>query len=173
MGRHSTLLNRSWLAAALLVVLISPVVSLAQSSATQKTDETEKTDRPNKADKSDVFTADAASRLLENIRFGLEGHDPRKMLSVFDIAAMKGGAVFRDRIAAFFDQYESFRVHFNLVEASMQGAEGVVVVEAELDATPTSSLAPPVRKRVQLRFLAANRGSGWKFTDVQPRSFFS
>ena len=115
------------------------------------------------------FTEGAAAKLLGQIAEGLQGHSSKKMLNAFDFARMDDAASFKEQITAFFNQYETFRVHFKLVEVK----DGTAVVDAELDATPRDAIAPPVHKRLQLTFSAANGAVGWKFVDVQPRTFFS
>ena len=116
-----------------------------------------------------TFTEQAASRLLEQVAEGLNGRTAKKMLSAFDLNRMNGGAVFKDRISAFFNQTDSIRIHFKLLEVT----DNVAVVDAEMDVTPHSDLAPPQHKYMQLRFTGEKGRNGWKFIDVQPRNFFS
>jgi hypothetical protein len=42
-----------------------------------------------------------------------------------------------------------------------------------MEAAPRDDNAPTVHKQERLRFTAANTSAGWKFTDVEPRAFFS
>jgi hypothetical protein len=86
---------------------------------------------------------------------------------------MTGGQSFKDQITAFLDQHESIRVHFNLVETSTTGAESVAIVDVEMEEDQRSDIAAPGHKHAQLRFVAQNTPAGWRFTDVQPRSFFT
>jgi len=118
---------------------------------------------------STTFTEAVAAKLLSQIAEGLQGHSARKMLDAFDVARMDGGATFKEQITAFFNQYETIRVHFKLVEVK----DGMAVVDAELDGTPRDSITPPEHKRAQLTFMASQGAGGWKFIDVQPRGFFS
>ena len=115
-----------------------------------------------------TFTESAASKLLNQVAEGLQGHSSRKMLGAFDLSRMNGGAVFREQITAFFNQYDTIRVHFKLVEVK----DNTATVDAEMDQTPRSAIAPPQHKSMELRFTAEKDGSGWKFVDVRPRGFF-
>lgn len=117
----------------------------------------------------DVFTEGAASKLLRQMAEGLQGHSARKMLGAFDLDRMDGGALFQQQITAFFNEYETIRVHFKLVEVK----EGAAIVDAEMDATPPENSGPPQHKSLQIRLSAARVAAGWKFIDVQPRNFFS
>jgi hypothetical protein len=118
---------------------------------------------------SNTFTEAAAAKLLSRMAEGLQGHSSRKMLEAFDLARMDGGANFKEQITAFFNQYETIRVHFKLVEVK----DGTAVVDAELDGTPRDALTPPEHKRMQLTFTAGYGSGAWKFIDVQARAFFS
>jgi len=118
---------------------------------------------------SAAFTDSAASKLLSQVAEGLQGHSPRKMLSTFDLSRMTGGPVFKEQITAFFSQYDTIRVHFKLVEVT----GNVAVVDAEMEETPRSALTAPQHKNMELRFTAEKVASGWKFVDVQPRTFFN
>jgi len=122
----------------------------------------------NQAPSSAFAEADAA-KLLSQVAEGIQGHSPKKMLEAFDLARMDGGASFKEQITAFFNQYETIRVHFKLVEVK----DGTAVVDAELDETPRDAITPPEHKRLQLTLIADNGAGGWKFIEVQPRGFFS
>ncbi|HEY6252639.1 MAG TPA: hypothetical protein VI685_22000 [Candidatus Angelobacter sp.] len=118
---------------------------------------------------SNTFTEEVAARLLSQMAEGLQGHSQKKMLSAFDLARMDGGATFKEQITAFFNQYETIRVHFKLIEVK----DDTAVVDAELDGTPHDAITPPEHKRMQLTFTAGKGADGWKFIDVQPRMFFT
>jgi len=116
-----------------------------------------------------AFTDADASKLLSQLAEGLQGHSSRKMLGAFDLSRMDGGAQFKEQITAFFNQYDTIRVHFKLVQVK----DDEVIVDAEIDGTPRNAITPPEHKRLQLRFVVAKTAAGWKFVDVQPRGFFS
>lgn len=118
---------------------------------------------------SDVLTETAASKLLDQVAEGLRGHSARKLLSAFDLSHMEDGPLFAEQITAFFNQYDSIRVHFKLTEVK----ENVAIVDAEMDATPHDSANPPEHKTVELHLSAEKTHGGWRFIDVQPRDFFS
>ena len=124
--------------------------------------------RAQSQDLADVFTESAASKLLNQVAEGLHGHSSRKMLGAFDLSRMNGGAVFKEQITAFFNQYESIRVHFKLVEVN----DNIAIINAEMDQTPRSAITPPQHKSMELQFTAEKEANGWKFVDVRPRGFF-
>lgn len=117
----------------------------------------------------DSFNDLAASKLLGQVAEGLQGHLSRKMLDAFDLARMARGATFKEQVTAFFNQYDSIRVHFKLVEVK----ENTVIVNAQMEESTSGEFITPQRKSAQLRFTAEKTPAGWKFVDVQPRSFFS
>ncbi len=124
-------------------------------------------------DKPSSFTTPVASQLLAQVREGLEGRSQKKILAAFDLSQMTNGPLFRQQIAGLFNQTESVRVHLNLVEIEAGDAgRQRVAVEAEMEADPRGN-GLPVHKRARLTFIAERSAHGWKFTGVEPRSFFS
>lgn len=118
------------------------------------------------------FDAQAASRMLLQLSEALESHSQNRFLALFDLDAMKEGAIFRQQINSFFGQADSIRVHLNLVETSLDGDKAGLAVDAEIEVQPRDGGAP-TRRNEQLNFAVAKVGNRWKFVDVQPRSFFS
>jgi len=145
----------------LLVVLCLAGFSFGQSVPTPSQDDTA------------AFTTQAATSLLNQLREGLEGHMQKQMLDAFDLSRMSGGQAFKNQAIAFLDHNDSIRIHFHVREASMQEGKGVTVVDVEMELEQNNSTKPPVRRKAQLRLVAENGGQGWKFTDVQPRTFFN
>src|SRR5947209_11781634 len=126
----------------------------------------QKPDAPTSQDSS--FTEQAASKLLDQVAEGLNGRIAKKMLSAFDLNRMNGGAVFKDQISAFFNQTDSIRVRFKLLEVT----DNVATVDAELDVTPNGDLAPAQHKHTQLRFAEENSSGGGDVVEVMPGIFF-
>jgi len=143
--------------AVLIAALFSTVLLVRQAGRAQS-------EQP-----SPAFTEADASKLLSQVAEGLQGHSSRKMLGTFDLSRMDGSAQFKEQITSFFNQYETIRVHFKLVQVKDDEA----TVDAEMDGTPRNAITAPEHKRLQLRFIVAKTAAGWKFVDVQPRGFFS
>jgi hypothetical protein len=118
---------------------------------------------------SSGFDDASAARLLSQVSQGLEGRVSARMLGAFDLTRMPGGSAFKQQIANFINQTDSISVHFKLQETTGSTA----LVDVEMDATPHSDIAVPVRKHTPMRFTAEKGKTGWKFVDVQPRNFFS
>jgi len=124
------------------------------------------------------FNDRIAATLLGQIKESLQGHSQKKLLACFDLAKMKDGALFKQQVNAFFDQTGTIRVHFNLQQASteepqMKVNQGIAVLDAEMEVEALDGNVPSLHKHVQLRLIAEPGASGWKITEVQPRSFFS
>jgi len=119
------------------------------------------------------FTGATASSMLDQIASALVAHNPGRMLATFDLNKMTDGPLFKQQTTLFFRETDVIRVHFNQIETSMEGGKGMVTVQAEIEAEPTDLRMPALHKRAQLRFVAEPSGRGWKFSDVQPRTFFS
>jgi hypothetical protein len=121
----------------------------------------------------DVFSAGDASKLLRQVNDGLINGKAGKFLSAFDLARMTDGQLFKQQVTSFLSHTDSVRTHLNLTETAMDGEKGTATVEAELEADPRDGNTPPLHKQATLHFVAERTSAGWKFTDVQPRSFFS
>jgi hypothetical protein len=150
------------LAAVLACLLCSAAILTAQNGAKAS---------PKPAE--DTFNDRAATQLLNQITEALVSHNQKKMLEAFDIPKMTDGALFRQQITSLFQQTGVIRVHFNHDQAAMEDGKGVATVDLEMEADLRDDTRPPVRKQARLRFVAEKSADGWKFTDVQPRAFFS
>jgi hypothetical protein len=154
-----------------ILCLIAPSASQNGQDDTRK----QEVKKKNK-DSTDVAAADfsesVAERLVQQLSQGLEDHNARRMLSAFDGDSMDGYVNFQNQIAALFDRYDSFRVHFHIVETSAEATAGVALVDVEMEESSSSS-DTPVRKNDQLRLEMKRGKKGWKIVDVKPRAFFS
>jgi hypothetical protein len=119
-----------------------------------------------------VFSEKVANDVLGQIRDGLEGHTQRLMLGAFDDYTMDGYLQFEDQIERMFQRYDSFRVHFTIVQTTVEGSRGIVLVNARLEETPRGGGAPQSRTS-QLRFELERGKKGWKVVDFRDRGFFS
>jgi hypothetical protein len=119
------------------------------------------------------FNDRIAAQFLSQLKESLQGHSQKKLLASFDLTRMKDGALFKQQINSFFDQTGTIRVHFNLQQSSTEEGKGLAVLDAEMEAEAIEDNAPSLHKSMQLRLTVEPGASGWKITDVQPRSFFS
>lgn len=122
---------------------------------------------------TDVFSDDVARYVLSEIRDGLEGHLQRLMLGAFDDDKMPGYLQFEDQIQAMFDNYSEFRVHFRILQTTVEGPKGVVLVSFDMEEIPKTQGAQPQRKSTQMRFELERGRRGWRVVDFSPRGFFS
>ncbi|MGE5323251.1 MAG: hypothetical protein ACM3SW_10330 [Actinomycetota bacterium] len=124
------------------------------------------------AQQQDVFSFADASGLLQRMNDALVDRQAGKFLSAFDLTKMQDGPLFKQQVASFIAHYDSIRMHFNLTQVTMTGAQGAATADAELEAD-MGNRNEPLYKQASLRFIAEKTGTVWKFVDVQPRSFFS
>jgi hypothetical protein len=120
-----------------------------------------------------VFNDRVAAQLLNQIGGALVARNQKSMLGAFDLDKMNDGPLFRQQIASFFADTGIIRAHFNLVQAAMEDGKGVATVDVEMEADRRDDRLPPIHRQGQLRFVAEKSSAGWKFTDLQPRTFFS
>lgn len=152
-----------------LAVAVSAILIFAVQFAAGAPLQSGSQDQPGQS----AFTDDAASGLLSRITNGLESRNQTKVLAAFDLAAMPDGELFKQQIVSFMSHTENIRIHINLVQTSVEAGKGTAEADVEMEAAPRDSNANPVHKQARLVFTAENTPAGWKFTDVQPRPFFS
>ncbi len=119
-----------------------------------------------------TFTDADGTRVLDDLGQALESGNLRKFLKLFDASQMPDYPVFRDQIAALFEHYDGFRVHYHIAQVAMQEKYGVMIVDFELSAI-SGGADPNSSKQSQLRFATAWNGKQWKIVDVAPRAFFT
>ena len=141
-----------------------------QEDTRKQEDKKENNDRVEIA--PEEFSESVADGLVQQMSQGLEDHNMRRMLSAFDGDSMDAYVNFQNQIAALFDRYDSFRVHFHITDSRAEGATGVVLVDFEIEEISRSS-DTPVRKNNQLRLEMKKGKKGWKIVDLKPRVFFS
>jgi hypothetical protein len=118
-----------------------------------------------------AFDDQAASQLILQLSEALQGHSQKQFLALFDLDKMKNGALFKQQITSFYSQTDSIRVHLNLGEIATEDETTTFSVNAEMEIEPSNGSAQEHQNET-VTFTVANSG-GWKFVDVQPRSFFS
>lgn len=166
---------------AFLVALAFGVNALAQDAPSQdSTTKSDKKDKKKKKDKggqdpldAEVFSDAIANSILNDIRDGFEGHTQRLLLSAFDQDKMDGYLQFEDQIAAMFQRYSMFTVHFRIIQNSVEGPKGIVMVDFQMEEVPNGTNPSPIRKSSQIRLELERGRKGWKIVDITPRGFFS
>jgi len=150
----------------------------ATSSEKQPDKKDKKKDKKNKSGGRDdlnveVFSEAVANTVLRDVKDGLEGHSQRLMLSAFDPDKMDGYLAFEDQIEAFFNRNESFRLHYRIVQSTVEGPRAIVLADVQMEVVPRGSGTPPARRNEQLRFELERGRKGWKIVDFRPRGFFA
>ncbi len=105
------------------------------------------------------------------IRDGLHNHSAGRMLAAFDREQLVDYLAFEDQVHSFFNQYDSFRSYFRILQTSTEGGHGIVLAEWQIEAA-TSQGGPPQRRDAQVRFELAAGKNGWQIVGLSPRNFF-
>jgi hypothetical protein len=155
-------------------LLIVPVFAMLCGAVwAQSTPSPSPTPSPQSPSKDNSFSDSVASELLDRFVSGLVTRNQRKLLGACDFARMSDGARFQQQINSFLAQAGTIRIHYSRLRTSSEGAKGVATAMVEMEADSRDENILPVHKQAQLRLLAENTAAGWRFTDVQPREFFS
>ncbi|ABF40348.1 hypothetical protein Acid345_1346 [Candidatus Koribacter versatilis Ellin345] len=121
---------------------------------------------------AEEFSDRVTDNVMRDLKDGLEGHMERLVLSVFDDNQMDGYLQFEDQIEQFFNKYDAFRIHYRIIQNSVEGGKGIAVVEMQMEAVPRTGSAPQLRRDQQIRFELERGKKGWKIVDFRPRDFF-
>lgn len=119
------------------------------------------------------FSEAVAQGIVRQISDGLQGHNAGRMLDAFDSHKMDAYLNFENQVDAFFEHYDSFRVHFRVDEVTTKEGKGIALVDVEMEAIPASDGLQPARKHEQLRFEMERDAKRWRIVDMRPRAFFS
>lgn len=117
------------------------------------------------------FSEAVARQIMGLIRDGLQNHSPGRMLAAFDRENLPDYLAFEDQVHAYFNQHDSFRSYFRILQTSTEGTHGVVLAEWQVEAV-RSSARPPDRRDGQVRFELAPGKNGWQIVQMAPRDFF-
>ena len=120
---------------------------------------------------SKEFSEDVATQVLALIRDGLHNHSPGRMLAAFDREKLPDYLAFEDQVHAWFNQYDSFRSYFRVLQTSTDGNHGMVLAEWQIESSRDSA-QPAQRRDAQVRFELAPGNNGWQIVDFSPRNFF-
>jgi hypothetical protein len=165
------------IALAVVVLALVSVQFAQESSATAPQSNSATQSQPNdskdaKKEDTEIFSDRIANTVLTDIRDGLQAHSQRLMLSAFDGDKMDGYLTFEDQIQAYFEHYDGFRVHFRIIQTSIEATKGIVLAEFEIEGSPRGG-GPVMRRSNQIRFELERGKKGWKIVDFRPRAFFA
>lgn len=93
------------------------------------------------------------------------------MLAAFDRDQLPSYLAFEDQVHAWFNQYDSFRSYFRILQTSTEDGHGIALVEWQIESSRNSA-GPPQRRDTQVRFELAAGKNGWQIVDFSPRNFF-
>jgi hypothetical protein len=157
----------------LIVALLSPAALFAQDApppaAKGKVPKAKKL--PPTPPSSREFSEDVAAQVLNVIRDGLQNHSPGRMLLAFDPDRLPNYLTFEDQIHSYFNQYDSFRSYFRILQTSTEDTHGIVLAEWQIESSRDST-GPPQRRDTQVRFELAPGKNGWQIVNFSPRNFF-
>ena len=123
---------------------------------------------------SEAFTDREASDLLRQISQGLVSRNQAQVLGAFDLNRMQNGVLFRQQIVSFIAHAENIRLYFHVAQVSATADKNNAEATVEMEADQRDRVnATPIHKQTRLHLTAQKTSEGWKFTDVQPRGFFS
>jgi len=104
---------------------------------------------------------------------GFEGHNLYQVSAVFDTQEMPDYSHFRDRLRAFFADYDSLRFRYQLLQVTSNKNRAFAVADIAMEATPHDPSQVTVRRDSQVRFQMKLTPKGWKLVGFAPADFLT
>jgi hypothetical protein len=167
-----------YIAVVVLVALTIPCVSPARAadpSAQEKAPEAAAQAQP--ADQPPTQPIDLSDEVvrdvLDHLQRGIETHDLKRVLDIFDRQNMNDFAQFQDQMVAFFRRYDSVRFRYQLLQITSDKDDSYAIADIDMDADPSDILPTPQRRSTQMRFQLKRGPKGWKVVALKPADFFN
>ena len=120
-----------------------------------------------------AFSDQVMNRVLHDFQKGMQDHSSRRVLSGFDASHMEGYLQVEGQIEQLFNRYDTFHIHYRILQTSLEGQKGMATVEMQLEADPRQDGAPSLRRDGQIHFELLRNEKDWKIVDFQPRDFLT
>jgi hypothetical protein len=111
--------------------------------------------------------------VLEPLQRGIEEHNRKQVLAVFDAQATPDYARVRDQFTAFFNQYEMIRFRYKLLQVTSEKDTASAVAEVDMAGTPVDETKMAVQRSTQMSFQLKLGDKGWKLVGFKPADFFT
>ncbi len=121
----------------------------------------------------EAFSDQVMNRVLHDFQTGMQNHSSRRVLSGFDASHMDGYLQVESQVEQLFNRYDTFHIHYRILQTGMEGQKGMATVEMQLEADPRQDGAPSLRRDGQIHFEVLPSGKDWKIVDFQPRDFLT
>ena len=119
-------------------------------------------------------------RQIEDLRQAFESKQTRGVMRAIDPTGLSAYSSFEDQISNLMDSTTELRLFFRSANLQVHAGSGVnkppmaqVVVDAELVYSLKSSPSQQKRKTGQLQMDLVQSDAGWRFSKIEPRSFFT
>ena len=113
-----------------------------------------------------------ANQVLREFKRGLETHSSRRFLSAFDPDSFDGYLAFADQVQQFFRIYDPIVIHYGIVQSSVDADHAVALIELQMEAAPSQTDGPSIRRDRQMRLTFTHTKKGWKISSLEPANFF-
>jgi hypothetical protein len=128
---------------------------------------------PSQPANGEAFSDQVMNRVLHDFQKGMQDHSSRRVLSEFDASRMEGYLQVEGQIEQLFNRYDTFHIHYRILQTSTEGQKGMATVEMQLEADPRQDGAPSLRRDGQIHFELLRGEKDWKIVDFQPRDFLT
>jgi len=111
--------------------------------------------------------------VLQPLQRGIEEHNLRQVLDVFDPQETPDYARLRDQFRAFFSQNETVRFRYKVLQVTSDKDHATAIAEVDMVATPMDETRLGVQRSTQMSFQLKLGPKGWKLVGFKPGDFFA
>jgi SnoaL-like domain len=155
---------------AMLLLLCAGVLRLAAQTPQEPSQEEQP---PASGPQPLTLTEQVIRDVLQPLQRGIEEHNRTQVLAVFDPEETPDFAQLRDQFRAFFDQYETVRFRYKVLQVTSEKDHGSAIAEVDMEATPMDETKTAVQRSTQMSFQLKLEDKGWKLVGFKPGDFFT
>jgi hypothetical protein len=154
----------------LLALLLAALPALAQQPAASAPDSAP---APTSGQQPLDLQEAVAQDVLEPLQAGIQSHNLKQLLGVFDQQSVANFSQLRDQFKALLDNYAVLLFRYKILQASLDDAHASMTCEVDIDATPLDDGQVPLRRSTQLRLQLKQTPKAWQITGFSPSDFFA
>ena len=154
----------------LLALLLAALPALAQQPSASAPDAAQ---APTTGQQPLDLQEAVAHDVLEPLQAGIQSHNLKQVLGVFDQQSVANFPQLRDQFKALLDNYAVLLFRYKILQASLDDAHASMTCEVDIDATPLDDGQVPLRRSTQLRLQLKQTPKAWQITGFSPSDFFA
>ena len=165
--------KRCWNLAGLALLAVALCAGPPNAAAQAQQEPAPEQEPPASGPQPLTVTEQVIRDVLEPLQSGIEEHKLAQVLAVFDPEETPDYARLRDQMRAFFNQHETVRFRYKVLQVTSEKDHGSAIAEVDMAATPMDETKMAVQRSTQMSFQLKLGAKGWKLVGFKPSDFFT